>query len=728
MYRPSGPRWLLLVSVALVAVCAARPLADDPPLVVSHEDAYITHDPTSAVWAIGNGSIQLVVGFDASRNFVVQSLQNPTDGNTLDIDQAADTSVTIGGDRLLLNQSSDKMTLVSALPEETDNGVRLTFTFQHQTLHSLIKRAYAVYPGSPTIETWTRIEAQANSPPVDISNLIGWQLTMPVGPVRWIDGLRGDSAGDPLTDLSSFDVEGGDLDDGVETIIGSTGRSSENFVPLVFVDNGEEEFYGGVIWSGSWQLGMLRAGDRVIVAATFPNTVTSLTPDRPIEFPHTFFGYTEHTTASEQAALRQFVLGGIRHGRPIVPLVTYNTWYPYGATLTEADVDEGMRRAASIGVELYVIDAAWYVGSGADGPGDYSSGLGSYEVDPDRFPARLVGMSDQAHSLGMKFGLWIEPERIALSTIHTPGLAQESWLATEDGSYGTDGRTAQLCLASAQARKWVVNKIVNLIETLHPDYLKWDNNFWINCNRAGHGHGPNDGNYSHVLGLYEVLDEIRMRYPDLLIENVAGGGNRLDYGLLAYTDSAWMDDSTSPSEHVRHNIEGLSYAFPPAYLLSFVIDSEEEPIAGGADLPQIVRSRDPGVLGLTYRWEDLDPDTSLALAAEIARYKLLRDTITQSAAMLLSVQAPLQQDGWDVVQEVSGDQRNALIFAFKSTADDGQIVVTPQNLTSGATYDVTSLDNGVMGSATGADLMRDGVQLVHTEDGSRAHIIVFTAE
>ncbi len=728
MYRPSRPRWLLLVSVALVAVCAARPLADDPPLVASHGDAYITHDPTSAVWAIGNGSIQLVVGFDASRNLVVQSLQNPAAGNTLDIDQAPDTSVTIGGDTLLLNQSNDKMTLVSALPEETDNGVRLTFTFQHQTLHSLIKRVYAVYPGSPTIETWTRLEAQANSPPVDISNLVGWQLTMPAGQVRWVDGLRGDSAGDPLTDLSSFDVEGGDLDDGVETQIGSTGRSSENFVPLVFVDSGEEEFYGGVMWSGSWQLGMLRAGDRVAVAATFPNTVTSLTPDRPIEIPHTFFGYTERTTASEQAALRQFVLRGIRHGRPIAPLVTYNTWYPYGATLTEADVDEGMRRAAAIGVELYVIDAAWYVGAGADGPGDYSSGLGSYEVDPGRFPAGLVGMSDQAHSLGMKFGLWIEPERIALSTIHTPGLAQEPWLASEGGSYGTDGRTAQLCLASAQARKWVVNKIVNLIETLHPDYLKWDNNFWINCDRAGHGHGPNDGNYSHVLGLYQVLDEIRMRYPDLLIENVAGGGNRLDYGLLAYTDSAWMDDSTSPSEHVRHNLEGLSYAFPPAYLLSFVIDSEEEPISGGADFPQIVRSRDPGVLGVTYRWQDLDEATTLALAAEVGRYKLLRDTITQSSAMLLGVQAPLQQDGWDIVQEVSADQRNALIFAFKSTADAGQIVVTPENLSVGATYDVTSLDNGVMGSASGADLMRDGVQLVHTADGSRAHIIVFTAE
>ena len=714
--------------MALVAVCVARPLADDPPLAASHEDAYITHDPTSAVWAIGNSAIQLVVGFDASRTLVVQSLQNPAVGSSLDIDQAPDTSVTIGGDRMLLNQTNDKMTLIGATSEETDAGVLLTFTFEHRTLHTLIKRMYACYPASPTIETWTRLEAAPRSPPVDISGMVGWQLTMPAGAVRWVDGLRGDSAGDPLTDTSSFNVEGGELDDGVETDIGSTGRSSETYVPLVYVDDGDEEFYGGVIWSGSWKISMLRTGDRAAVGASFPGTVTSLTPDRPIELPHTFFGYTEHSTASESAALRGFVMRGIRRGRPIEPLVTYNTWYAYGAALTEADVDEGMRRAAAIGVELYVIDAAWYVGAGANGQGDYSSGLGSYEVDPVRFPARLVGMSDQAHSLGMKFGLWIEPERIALSTIHTPGLAQESWLATENGSYDSDGQTAQLCLASSAARKWVLNKIVTLIDTLHPDYLKWDNNFWINCDRGGHGHGAADGNYSHVLGLYAVLDEIRLRYPDLLIENVAGGGNRLDYGMLAYTDAAWMDDITSPSAHVRHNIEGLSYAFPPAYLLSFVIDSDEEPISGGADLPQIVRSRMPGVLGLTYRWPDLDEETSFALAAEIAHYKLLRSTITQSSAMLLGNQVPLQLDGWDIVQETSQDQRNAIVFAFKSTADDGRIVATPQNLLPGATYDVTSLDNGVMGTTTGADLMRDGVEIVHTGAGSRAHVIIFTAE
>ena len=83
-------------------------------------------------------------------------------------------------------------------------------------------------------------------------------------------------------------------------------------------------------------------------------------------------------------------------------------------------------------------------------------------------------------------------------------------------------------------------------------------------------------------------------YPDMLIENVSGGGNRLDLGMLRYTDVAWMDDRTAPSVHVRHNVEGLSAVFPPAYLLSFLTDHEGEPLHDSPDISLYVRSRMAG--------------------------------------------------------------------------------------------------------------------------------------
>src|SRR5262249_35498715 len=166
-----------------------------------------------------------------------------------------------------------------------------------------------------------------------------------------------------------------------------------------------------------------------------------------------------------------------------------------------------MERGGGVGMELFVVDAGWYVGAGAASDFDFDSGLGSWTVDPDRFPSGLASLTDYAHGLGMRFGLWVEPERVALSTVEQPELAREAWLATRDGSYGTQ-QTAQVCLAGSQARQWVFARLTALIDEVHPDYLKWDNNFWLNCNRPGHGHGTADGNLAHVQALYGLLDDL----------------------------------------------------------------------------------------------------------------------------------------------------------------------------------------------------------------------------
>ena len=106
---------------------------------------------------------------------------------------------------------------------------------------------------------------------------------------------------------------------------------------------------------------------------------------------------------------------------------------------------------------------------------------------------------------------------------------------------------------------------------------------------------------------------LRAKYPDLLIENMSGDGNRLDLGMLRYTDAAWMDDRTAPSVHVRHNVEGLSAVFPPAYLLSFVTDQADEPLHDAPDLPLYIRSRMTGILGLCFKTAELSPSNAAAM-------------------------------------------------------------------------------------------------------------------
>ena len=709
--------------VAYLFAAASAGAADRPPIAAARGDAFVAHQTGSDVWSIGSANLELAIGFDASKTLALQGLSNPVTGRAWNITPAPDFSITAGGEHITLT-SSGAVSFVGAVAEANDHGVTLTFTFEQRALRLIVTRVYACYPGSPTIETWTRINTTSGDA-TGLNDLVAWNMTMPLGNVRWLGGLRGDSASSDSAVDDAFVFAEHDFEPDERLDLGAEGRSSEQFVPFFLVDDGRDEFFGGLMWSGSWRASLERADDRLRVTVSFPGVGTSVSIAKPFELPHTFFGVAAKATTDETGALRQFVLQGIRHGRPFNPLVTYNTWFIYGTRVTEDVMVAEIDRAASLGVELVVMDAGWYLGAGETGDFDFDSGLGWWTADPARFPSGLASLADYAHGYGMKFGIWVEPERVSLATVNKSGLAQEAWLASRGGDYGS-GLNAQICLAGAAGNKWVLDQLTKLLDTVRPDYLKWDNNFWINCDRTGHGHGPDDGNMAHVQALYGILDALRQKYPDLMIENVSGGGARLDFGMMAYTDTAWMDDRTSPASHVRHNIEGLTFAFPPAYLLSFLIDADGEPIAGAEDLPLLIRSRAAGILGLTYRSELMDDDTADLLKQQIAEYKTYRDLITQSNATLLSDQAPVDSNSWDVLLEVSDDARSALIFGFKGDGEDGRLIVRPRGLLPDAVYDVRSLDVGPIGASAGDQLMQDGVELLHS-GGSRAHVLILKA-
>jgi alpha-galactosidase len=249
---------------------------------------------------------------------------------------------------------------------------------------------------------------------------------------------------------------------------------------------------------------------------------------------------------------------------------------------------------------------------------------------------------------------------------------------------------------------------------------------WVNCDRAGHVHNATDGNFAHVTGLYQILAELRSRYPELLIENVSGGGNRLDVGMLRYSDAAWMDDRSAPSALVRHNLEGLSAVFPPAYLLAFTMNGAGEPMHDAPDMRLYFRSRMAGVLGLCFRIDEFDEGDLAAMRHQIALYKYLRAPLTESTQALLTPQASTTQaPAWDVLQmtPASADQPVTL-WAFQSDPDVVEFTAQLTGLRPDTTYEVISADRGRLGYVTGADLMSRGVRVVGSAI-SNAHVLIF---
>jgi alpha-galactosidase len=666
-------------------------------------DASIVHDDISRSWILSAGGARLLIGLDRASDFRLLALESPTGHNWLAAPQAG-TTVVINGQSHPLGSRSAGFDLEAVATENTGHALKLHATFYYRPANLRVVRHIAVADGAPAFEVWTTFEPLGKE--AILSDLNAFDLTVPEGIVHWLNGLRGDSM--DQEHLDAFALRSQRLAAGEGLSLGAQGRSSEATVPWFTIDGPDDEFFAGLMWSGAWNLAVSRAAAGLSLSMGLVNMATRLT-DAAIEGPHVVFGAARGGLPQASAALRAYVSRGLRLGRPFSPLVTFNTWFADGIRIDDTHVRGEMLRAAALGTELFVLDAGWYAGEGAEGPFDFGAGLGRWEPDATRFPNGLKPLTDHAHALGMKFGLWVEPERADLATVGETGL-EEGWLATADGHHVT-GRTGQV-------------RLTTLIDQVQPDYLKWDNNAWLNCDRDGHGHSTTDGNFSHVTALYDMLAGLRERYPDLMIENVSGGGNRLDFGMLRYTDVGWMDDRSGPSAHVRHNFEGLSAAFPPAYLFAFVTQSDEERLTQYADLSLYFRSRMLGTLGMSFGLSGLAGGDEIA--REIQLYKRLRPTLVQATGTLLTLQAQ-RTDGpsWDVFQVAGPDSGQVILYAFQSDGEVGRFMLRPIDLQPDSTYLVEAIGFGVLGETRGTDLMVDGIELfpLHT---TNAHVLILS--
>jgi alpha-galactosidase len=721
-----APLSLSLALVALALVPAGGLLHGDEPLVQIN-DAFVTADGAQA-WTIGNPAIRYSIAATAA-GLTARALVDPASGQDWHASDATDGSVTVGGVQLAFGAPG--MSFVNATTTEWWGGVRLDLHYAIPSQQLEITRSYACFPMSAAIETWTTY--QTGNRTVILNDLNNYTLAVPASTVRWVSGVTTpDEAGGPFT------RQGGEFDDGQILQIGSDTRSSTQYVPWFGVGPADSsQFYGAIMWSGSWRLRLERHGGEIDARLGLPAFNTTLSPSGTLETPHAVFGFTTAAMPSVSMSLHGLIDRELRHGRPYSAHLSYNTWYSYGTFIDEPSLLAEMDVAASMGVEQFVVDAGWWAGIDPSDPNDFSRAWGTYTVDMVRFPDGLSALSDHAHALGMRFGVWVEPERVDRSTVGRPGGASENFLATQNGRYdpsaaNTTGVSAQVCFASPAARTWVTARLEALIDAVHPDYLKWDNNFWVNCNRAGHSHGPEDGNFLHMRGVQMVRDTLRARYPDMEIEDCASGANRLSLDMLAYTDESWVSDRTSPSSRVRHNLEGLIDIFPAPYLLTFAIQTTDEQMIDDPtfDLATTMRSRMPGAFGMSVLTGGMSDGTRAELARHIALYKYIRPILLGSDSMLLSAQQidlpDVPWSGWDVIQHVSPATGDAVVMAFDTPDAPSSTLVRPRALRTDLDYQVESADYGDLGTMHGADLMSNGIQ-INASDLTHSHVIILHA-
>ena len=226
---------------------------------------------------------------------------------------------------------------------------------------------------------------------------------------------------------------------------------------------------------------------------------------------------------------------------PIRPRpVHFNCWE---AVYFRQDPD-GLReiagRAAALGAERFVLDDGWFLRREDD-----MSSLGDWEVDPDKFPDGLGPLIDHVHDVGMRFGIWFEPEMVSPdSDLYR---AHPDWaLGPADQVRGR--RQLVLDLGRAEVREHLYGKIASVLANCEIDYVKWDHNRVLPYPDA-----------AQARGTYALLDRLRERFPLVEFESCASGGGRVDLGILERTHRVWLSDSNDALERLRMQHEAAMF-------------------------------------------------------------------------------------------------------------------------------------------------------------------------
>lgn len=243
--------------------------------------------------------------------------------------------------------------------------------------------------------------------------------------------------------------------------------------------------------------------------------------------------------------------------RDIPRPVLINNWEATYFTFTGEKIYQIAKQASELGVEMFVLDDGWFGVRDCD-----QSGLGDWYVNEKKLGEPLAELAGRINQLGMKFGLWIEPEMVSEdSDLYR---AHPEWAFVIPGKKPVRSRY-QLVLdfSNREVVDYVFHKISAVLDGAGISYIKMDMNRSICDVYSSVAGKENQGAVLHkyVLGVYDFLERLRERYPELLIEGCSGGGGRFDAGMLYYTPQIWSSDNTDAVERLSIQY-GTSFGYP----------------------------------------------------------------------------------------------------------------------------------------------------------------------
>lgn len=349
-----------------------------------------------------------------------------------------------------------------------------------------------------------------------------------------------------------------------------------------------------------------------------------LSPGNHFEAPEAVMSYSPCGYQGISRNMHHFIRKHIVRGewRDKVRPVLINSWEANYFKFDEGKLLKQAKAAKEAGIELFVLDDGWFGSRNDD-----TSSLGDWRENREKLKNGLAGLTQKINTMGMEFGIWVEPEMVnENSDLYR---AHPDWAVKVNHTEHSLGRNQMILdLTREEVRSYLIEEMSRVFSGAKISYVKWDMNRIFSDTYSSALAPDRQKEFSHryILGLYHILEILTKRFPKILFESCASGGNRFDLGMLCYMPQIWASDNTDAI--CRAEIQtGYSYGYPPSVIGAHVSSCPNHQTLRTTSLETRFEVAAFGLLGYECNLAELTPEEKKQVSEQISFYKQYRKVL-----------------------------------------------------------------------------------------------------
>ncbi|MBQ7840210.1 MAG: alpha-galactosidase [Lachnospiraceae bacterium] len=508
--------------------------------------------------------------------------------------------------------------------DESQKAETLCITLQDRQYDLTLELYYSVYADCDVI-TRSAVLYNTSSENVKLQRLMSLQLDLDTP-----DYVMTTFNGAWAREMKRHDVR---IASGKHVNAAYAGVSSSRANPFVMLSREEtsEDFgecYGfNLIYSGNhYEAAEVNSfGKTRFVSGINPQSFCFLLePGVSFEAPEAVMTYSHNGFNGMSGQMHHFVREHIVRGqwKNKVRPVLLNSWEASYFNINEKRLLNLAKAGKEAGIELFVMDDGWFGQRNDD-----TTSLGDWDVNEKKLPGGVKGLCDKVKELGLNFGIWVEPEMINVkSKLYAK---HPDWVLQIPEKPHAEGRNQRILdLTKTEVQDYIIEKMGEVFSSADISYVKWDMNRIFSDYYSDSLPAGRQGEVAHryVMGLYRCMKELTARFPHILFEGCASGGNRFDLGILCYFPQIWASDDTDALCRVEMQ-NNYSYGYPMSVVSAHVSACPNHQTLRTTPLETRFHVASFGVFGYECNFCDMKKEDMEAIKNQIALYKQWREVL-----------------------------------------------------------------------------------------------------